>query len=120
MSGFSEVFSAGPRSRRVALVRRQAADLIRPERDGRIFGRPLLYAALGVAVGAAIASLLAKPRVREALVDAGDRAKRAAGEIGADALDSAKAQADKFVERARTAAKPFSDAAAEESTLGET
>ena len=118
MSAFSEVFSAGPRGRSVARVRRQAADLIRPERDGRIFGRPLLYAALGVAVGAAIASLLSKPKVREALVDAGDRAKRAAGEIGADALDSAKAHAGKVVEQARTAAKPFTGAAQDLTTEG--
>ena len=118
MSGFSELFSTGPRNRRVALARRRAANLISPERDGRIFGRPLFYAALGVAVGAAIASLLLRPRVREALVDAGDRARRAAGDMGADALDTAKDQAGKVADRARAAAKPFMQSA-QGSTAGE-
>ena len=88
---------------------RQAADAVRQSRDSVasfITEQPLLCAAIGVAVGAALASLLPSTETEDQLMgEASDAVKGAAGQVGSDALESAKNVASKVADRAQSAVK---------------
>jgi ElaB/YqjD/DUF883 family membrane-anchored ribosome-binding protein len=90
-------------------TRRQAADVVRQSRESAasfITEQPLLCAAIGVAVGAALASLLPSTETEDKLMgEASDAVKGTAGQVGSDALESAKNVASKVAERAQTAVK---------------
>jgi Protein of unknown function (DUF3618) len=90
-------------------TRRQAADVVRQGREGAasfITEQPLLCAAIGVAVGAALASLLPSTETEDRLMgEASDAVKGTAGQVGSDALESAKNVASKVADRAQTAVK---------------
>jgi len=90
-------------------TRRQAADAVRQGRASAasfISEQPLLCAAIGVAVGAALASMLPSTDAEDQLMgDASDAVKGAAGQVGSDALGSAKNIASKVADRAQTAVK---------------
>jgi ElaB/YqjD/DUF883 family membrane-anchored ribosome-binding protein len=90
-------------------TRRQATEMVRQGRESAtsfITDQPLLCAAIGVAVGAAIASLLPQTETEdEWMGEASDTLKGAAGQVASDSLDSARNVAGKVVERAQSAAK---------------
>jgi hypothetical protein len=90
-------------------TRRQAADTVRQTRESAVSfvtEQPLLCAAIGIAVGAALATLLPATETEDRLMgDASDAVKAKAGEAGADALDSAKTVASKVADRAQSAAR---------------
>jgi hypothetical protein len=93
-------------------TRRRAADMVRQGRESAasfISEQPLLCAAIGVAVGAALASMLPSTDVEDNLMgETSDAVKGAAKDVaqrtGATALDSAKNVASKVADRAQTAA----------------
>jgi ElaB/YqjD/DUF883 family membrane-anchored ribosome-binding protein/uncharacterized protein YjbJ (UPF0337 family) len=86
-----------------------AMDAVRSGRETAtsfIAEQPLLSAAIGVAVGAAIASLWPATETEDQLMgDASDRVKGAAGQAASDSLDGARNVASKVVERAQSAAR---------------
>ncbi len=90
-------------------TRRQAAEAVRQTRESAVSfvtEQPLLCAAIGIAVGAALATLLPATETEDRLMgDASDAVKENAGEVGSDALDSAKTVAAKVADRAQSAAK---------------
>src|SRR5208337_701758 len=90
-------------------TRRQATDAVRQSRDSAasfVTEQPLLCAAIGIAVGAALASLLPSTDAEDQLMgEASDAVKGAAGQVGADALESAKNVATKVADRAQSAVK---------------
>jgi ElaB/YqjD/DUF883 family membrane-anchored ribosome-binding protein len=90
-------------------TRRQASEAVRQSKDtatSLITEQPLLCAAIGVAVGAAIASMLPSTEAEdEWMGEASDVVKDAAGQAGSEALDSAKNVAGKVAERAQSAVK---------------
>jgi len=90
-------------------TRRQAAEAVRYGRDSVasfVTEQPLLTAAIGVAIGAAIASLLPPTEAEDQLMgDASDAVKMTANQVGSDALEGAKHVASKVADRAQTAAK---------------
>ena len=94
---------------RASRTRRQAAEAVRQRRDSAVSfvtEQPLLCAAIGVAVGAALASLLPATETEDRLMgEASDAVKGTAGEVGSEALDSAKNVASKVADRAQSAAK---------------
>jgi hypothetical protein len=88
-------------------TRRQTTGLVRQTRESAtsfITEQPLLCAAIGVAVGAAIASMLPSTDTEdEWMGEASDSVKSAAGQVGSDALDSAKDVAGKLAGHAQMA-----------------
>ena len=84
-------------------TRRQAADAIRQGRENAatfISEQPLLCAAIGVAVGAALASMLPSTEAENQLMgEASDAVKGTAGQVGSDALEGAKNVASKAADR---------------------
>ena len=90
-------------------TRRQATDAMRQGRESAasfISEQPLLCAAIGVAVGAAIASMLPSTETEDQLMgETSDAVKGAAGQVGSDALESAKNVANKVADRAQSAVK---------------
>ena len=86
-------------------TRRQAADAVRQGRENAatfISERPLLCAAIGVAVGAALASMLPSTEAENQLMgEASDAVKGTAGQVGSDALEGAKNVASKGSDRAQ-------------------
>ncbi len=90
-------------------TRRQAADAVRQTRESAVSfvtEQPLLCAAIGIAVGAALATLLPTTETEARLMgDASDAVKEKAGEVGSEALDSAKTVAAKVADRAQSAAR---------------
>ena len=88
-------------------TRRQAADVVRQGRDSAasfVTEQPLLCAAIGVAIGAALASLLPSTETEDKLMgEASDAVKGAAGQVGSEALESAKNVASKVADRTQTA-----------------
>jgi ElaB/YqjD/DUF883 family membrane-anchored ribosome-binding protein len=88
-------------------TRRQGADMVRQGRDSAasfISDQPLLCAAIGVAIGAALASMLPSTEVEDKLMgEKSDAVKDAAHRTGASALEGAKNVAGKVVERTQTA-----------------
>ena len=108
-------------------TRRQAAEAVRHGRDSAtsfITEQPLLCAAIGVAVGAALASILPSTDAENQWMgEASDAVKGGAGHVGSDALESAKNVASKVEDRAQTALKEegFSPTAVAEAarSLGE-
>ena len=86
-------------------TRRQAADAVRQGRENAatfISERPLLCAAIGVAVGAALASMLPSTEAENQLMgEASDAVKGTAGQVGSDALEGAKNVASKAADRAQ-------------------
>ena len=108
-------------------TRRQAAEAVRHGRDSAtsfITEQPLLCAAIGVAVGAALASILPSTDAENQWMgEASDAVKGGAGHVGSDALESAKNVASKVADRAQTALKEegFSPTAVAEAarSLGE-
>jgi hypothetical protein len=93
-------------------TRRHAADMVRQGRESAasfISEQRLLCAAIGVAVGAAFASMLPSTDVEDNLMgETSDAVKGAVKDVaqrtGATALDSAKNVASKVADRAQTAA----------------
>jgi hypothetical protein len=90
-------------------TRRQTTGLVRLTRETAtsfITEQPLLCAAIGVAIGAAIASLLPSTDTEdEWMGEASESVRSAAGQVGSDALDSAKDVAGKLAEHAQMAAQ---------------
>jgi len=90
-------------------TRRQAADAVRRSRDSAasfVTEQPLLCAAIGVAVGAALAGLLPSTETEDRLMgDASDAVKGTAGQVGSEALESARHVASKVADRAQSAVK---------------
>lgn len=90
-------------------TRRQAADVVRQSRDSAasfVTEQPLLCAAIGVAIGAALASLLPSTETEDRLMgEASDAVKETAGQVGSDVVQSAKNVASKAAERAQAAVK---------------
>ena len=90
-------------------TRRQAAEAVRHGRDNVasfVTEQPLLTAAIGVAIGAAIASLLPPTEAEDQLMgEASDAVKGTANQVGSDALEGAKHVASKVADRAQTAAR---------------
>ena len=90
-------------------TRRQAADAARQGRDSTasfIADQPLLCAAIGVAVGAALASMLPSTEAEDQLMGgASDAVKSAAGQVGSEALESAKNVTSKIADWAQAAVK---------------
>ncbi len=90
-------------------TRRQAADVVRQGRDSAVSfvtEQPLLCAAIGVAIGAALASLLPSTETEDKLLgEASDAVKGTAGQVGSEALQSAKNVASKVADRAQTATR---------------
>ena len=88
-------------------TRRQAADVVRQGRDNAasfVTEQPLLCAAIGVAIGAALASLLPSTETEDKLMgEASDAVKGTAGQVGSEALESAKNVASKVADRTQTA-----------------
>ena len=88
---------------------RQAAEAVRQGRDGAaslVSDQPLLAAAIGVAIGAALASLLPPTETEDELMgEASDQMKGTAGQVGSDALEGAKTVASKVADSAQTAAR---------------
>ncbi len=88
---------------------RQAMDAVRQGRETAasfVTDQPLLCAAIGVAVGAAIASLLPSTKTENRLMgEASDAVKDKAGQVGSDAVGSAKNVASKVADRAQSAVK---------------
>ena len=86
-------------------TRRQAADAVRQGRENAatfISEQPLLCAAIGVAVGAALASMLPSTEAENQLMgEASDAVKGTAGQVGSDALEGAKNVASKAADRAQ-------------------
>ena len=94
---------------RAGRTRVAAMDAVRSGRETAtsfIAEQPLLSAAIGVAVGAALASLWPSTETEDQLMgDASDRVKGAAGQVASDGLDSARNVASKVAERAQTAVR---------------
>src|SRR5271166_6628401 len=90
-------------------TRRQATDMARHSRQtatSLISEQPLLCAAVGVAVGAAIASMLPPTETEDQWMgEASDAVKGAAGEAASEGFEHAKDVAGAAVERATEAAK---------------
>ena len=90
-------------------TRRQAAEAVRQGRDGAVSlvsDQPLLAAAIGVAIGAALASLLPPTETEDEFMgEASDQMKGTAGQVGSDVLESAKSVASKVADSAQTAAR---------------
>ena len=88
-------------------TRRQAADVVRQGRENVasfVTEQPLLCAAIGVAIGAALASLLPSTETEDKLMgEASDAVKGTAGQVGSEALESAKNVASKVADRTQTA-----------------
>ncbi len=88
---------------------RQAEDAVKKSRDSAasfVTEQPLLCAAIGIAVGAALASLLPSTEAEDQLMgEAADAVKGAAGQVGAEALESAKNVTTKVADRAQSAVK---------------
>jgi ElaB/YqjD/DUF883 family membrane-anchored ribosome-binding protein len=86
-------------------TRREAADAVRQGRENAatfISEQPLLCAAIGVAVGAALASMLPSTEAENQLMgEASDAVKGTAGQVGSDALEGAKNVASKAADRAQ-------------------
>ena len=86
-------------------TRRQAADAVRQGRENAaafISEQSLLCAAIGVAVGAALASMLPSTEAENQLMgEASDAVKGSAGQVGSDALEGAKNVASKAADRAQ-------------------
>lgn len=93
-------------------TRRHAAETVRQGRESAasfISEQPLVCAAIGVAIGAALASMLPSTGVEDELMgETSDAVKGAAKDVaqrtGASALESAKNVASKVADRAQTAA----------------
>ena len=90
-------------------TRRQTADVVRRGRDSAasfVTEQPLLCAAMGVAIGAVLASLLPSTETEDKLMgEASDAVKGSAGQVGSEALESAKTVASKVAERTQTAVR---------------
>ncbi len=90
-------------------TRRRAADAVRRSRDSAasfVTEQPLLCAAIGVAVGAALAGLLPSTETEDRLMgDASDAVKGTAGQVGSEVVESAKNVASKVADRAQSAVK---------------
>lgn len=90
-------------------ARRGAVEAARNSRETAasfITEQPLLSAAIGVAIGAAIASLLPTSETENELMgEASDRVKDVAGQAASEGLGSAKTVAGKVAERAQSAAR---------------
>ena len=90
-------------------TRRQAADSASQAREAArsfVSEQPLLCAAIGVAIGAAIASMLPSTDVEDKLMgESSDAVKGSAQRTGSNALESAKNVASKVADRAQAAAK---------------
>ena len=90
-------------------TRRQAAGTVRQGRESAtsfISEQPLLCAAIGVAIGATLASMIPSTDAEDKLMgETSDAVKGAAQRTGSQALESAKNVAGKVADRAQTAAR---------------
>jgi Protein of unknown function (DUF3618) len=90
-------------------TRRQTGDMVRQSRETAtsfISEQPLLCAAIGIAIGATLATVLPSSSAEDKLMgETSDAVKDAAQRTGSQAMESAKNVASKVVERAQTAAK---------------
>lgn len=88
-------------------TRRQAAEAVRQSGDSAaslVKEQPLLAAAIGIALGAALASFLPRTETEDELMgEASDAVKGTATQAGSEALESAKAMASTVVDKAQTA-----------------
>jgi hypothetical protein len=90
-------------------TRRQTGDMVRQSRETAtsfISEQPLLCAAIGIAIGATLATMLPSTGAEDKLMgETSDAVKDAAQRTGSQAMESAKNVASKVLERAQTAAK---------------
>ncbi len=88
-------------------TRRQAVEAVRQSRETAVSfvtEQPLICAAIGVAVGAALATLLPGTETEDSLMgETSDAVKGRAGDLGSDALERTKTVAGKVVDRAQAA-----------------
>jgi hypothetical protein len=88
-------------------TRRQATEAMRQSRESAtsfVTEQPLIAAAIGVAVGAAIATLLPGTDAEDSLMgEASDAAKARASGLGSDALEKTRTVAGKVADRAQAA-----------------
>jgi hypothetical protein len=89
-------------------LRDQSTRLIHELRDRGsdvIREQPLVVAAIGLAIGAAVAALLPRTATEDSLMgEASDAVKEAVGEVAGEQYDQAKSAAGKVVEEAKTTA----------------
>jgi ElaB/YqjD/DUF883 family membrane-anchored ribosome-binding protein len=98
----------GQVSEKAARARQQAGDTARRVRTSSVslfHDQPLLCAALGIAIGAAIAAALPSTRTEDKLLgETSDAVKDKIGQLASEQLESAKAAAGKAAQAAGTAA----------------